>query len=102
MRLNDYLEMVADGGGHVIRCRCGHVIGPAAENYKLAVLCAVAPVSEAGPNVNPYGVGEGRFVVRRYSCPGCLTLLDVEIAMGDEPPRWDLQPAIPAATSGVS
>jgi acetone carboxylase gamma subunit len=51
--------------------------------------------------VNPYGVGEGRFALREYCCPSCLTLLDVEVALRDEPPRWDLQPAVPQSRAAV-
>jgi N-methylhydantoinase B len=94
MRLNDYLAVQERDGLPVIECRCGHVIGPATENYKQHVLSKTVPLSKAGPHVNPYNVGEGRFALREYCCPGCLTLLDVEVALADEPPRWDLQPAL--------
>jgi acetone carboxylase gamma subunit len=96
-RLNDYLLLDVEGDQPVIRCRCGWTIGPATENYKLAVLCESGPVWEAGTNVNPHRVGAGRFVARRYACPGCLTLLDVEIALAEEPARWDIQPTVPTA-----
>jgi acetone carboxylase gamma subunit len=101
MRLNDYLTLEERDGQYVIQCRCGHAIGPATENYKLHVICNVAPLSKAGPHVNPYGVGEGRFALREYCCPSCLTLLDVEVALRDEPPRWDLQPAVPQSRAAV-
>jgi N-methylhydantoinase B len=95
MKLNEYLALQERDGEQVIQCRCGHVIGPATENYKLHVLCNAVPLSKAGPWVNPHNVGEGRFALREYCCPGCLTLLDVEVALADEPPRWDVQPAAP-------
>lgn len=95
MRLNDYLALAERDGQYVVQCRCGYVIGPATENYKLHVYRHVAPLSKAGPYVNPYNVGQGRFTLREYCCPGCLTLLDVEVALADEPPRWDFQPALP-------
>ena len=95
MRLNDYLALEQRGGDYVIRCRCGHVLGPATENYKLHARRNDVPLSKAGPYVNPYNVGEGRFALREYCCPGCLTLLDVEVALADEPPRWDVQPVLP-------
>jgi N-methylhydantoinase B len=94
MRLNDSLAVQDRDGRPVIACRCGHVIGPATENYKQHVISHTVPLSKAGPHVNPYNVGEGRFALREYCCPGCLTLLDVEVALADEPPRWDLQPAL--------
>ena len=95
MRLNDYLALHEVEGRPVIQCRCGHVLGPATENYKLHALRNDAPLSKAGPHVNPYNVGDGRFELREYCCPACLTLLEVEVALCDEPPRWDLQPALP-------
>ncbi len=95
MRLNDYLALGERDGEPVIECRCGHVLGPATENYKLHALCNRVPLSKAGPYVNPYNVGQGRFALREYCCPSCLTLLDVEVALADEPPRWDVQPALP-------
>ena len=26
---------------------------------------------------------------RTYCCPGCATLLDTEVALAGEPPRWN-------------
>jgi acetone carboxylase gamma subunit len=95
MRLNDYLSLEERDGQRVIQCHCGHVIGPASENYKLHVVCHNAPLQKAGRYVNPFNIGENRFTLREYVCPKCLTLLDVEVSLKEEPPRWDLQPAVP-------
>jgi acetone carboxylase gamma subunit len=94
MRLNDYLSLVDRGGETMIQCRCGQVIGPASENYKLHVICNEGPLQKAGRYVNPFKIGQDRFVLREYVCPGCLTLLDVDVALREEEPRWDLQPAL--------
>ena len=47
------------------------------------------PVQQAGPWVDPLGIGGDRFVCREFFCPGCVTLLDVEIAQRGEPILWD-------------
>lgn len=88
MTLNEYLSIE----GSDIVCRCGRVIGPANDNYKSHVISRVVPLSTAGPHVNAAGVGPGRFVLREFCCPSCLTLLDVEVTLKDEPARWDVQP----------
>ena len=38
-----------------------------------------------GPDVNPKGIGGRRFELREFYCPGCFTLLEVEIARPDDP-----------------
>jgi acetone carboxylase gamma subunit len=55
------------------------------------VLLKEGPVQSAGPWVDPHNIGRDRFVCREFSCPGCLTLLDVEIAQRDEPLLWDVR-----------
>jgi N-methylhydantoinase B len=92
--VNEYLEVVEEGGKKVIRCRCGYTIGPAADNYKKNVLRNEGPLSKAGPFVNPYKIGGERFVFRQFCCPGCLTLLDTEIALKGAPLLWDVQPKL--------
>ena len=53
-----------------IVCRCGHNFGPATENYKLHALVREGPVQNAGPWVDPQGIGDDRFVCREFFCPG--------------------------------
>lgn len=93
-RLNEYLEIAGDGDRKVIRCRCGHVIGPADDNYKKYVLKKESPLGEAGPFVNPYKLGGEKFVFRQFCCPGCLILLETEIALKGAPLVWDVQPKV--------
>jgi acetone carboxylase gamma subunit len=88
-RINEYLEIVGSGSQARVRCRCGYDVGPATENYKLHILQRESPVQRAGPWVDPHGIGGDRFVCREFYCPGCVTLLDVEIAQRDEPILWD-------------
>jgi N-methylhydantoinase B len=91
--LNEYLEVVEEQGEKLIRCKCGLNICKATENYKNHVLQQAGPVSEAGPWVNPYGVFN-RFLFWRHYCPNCLTLLETEVLLKDEPPVWSFQPVV--------
>ncbi len=43
------------------------------------VLCYETGLGEAGPWVNPYQLGSGRFFLRWYVCPGCFSLLDIQV-----------------------
>ena len=89
--INETLRVVGSGAGAAIHCRCGYRLGPAAENYKLHVLVREGPVQNAGPWVDPQGIGGDSFVCREFFCPDCATLLDVEIAQRGEPILWDVR-----------
>jgi acetone carboxylase gamma subunit len=91
MRINEYLEVIGSGADAAIRCRCGHELCPATENYKLHALLREGPVQGAGPWVDPQRVGGDAFVCREFFCPGCVTLLDVEIAQPHELILWDVR-----------
>lgn len=93
--INEYLSVVGRGAQAVTVCRCGHELGAASENYKQHALLREGPVQAAGPWVDPHNIGKDRFVCREFFCPGCLTLLDVEIAQSGEPLLWDVQLRIP-------
>jgi acetone carboxylase gamma subunit len=90
-RINEYLNVEGRGQDATVVCRCGHRIGPASENYKLHVLMREGPVQTAGPWVDPMHIGGDRFVCREFFCPGCATLLDVEIAQRGEAILWDVR-----------
>ena len=90
-RINEYLNVEGEGSESTIVCRCGYRIGPAGENYKEHVLMREGPVQQAGPWVDPMGIGGERFVCREFFCPGCARLLDVEIAQRGEPILWDVR-----------
>jgi N-methylhydantoinase B len=69
----------------IYRCRCGARLGSAAVPYKELVAWARFRVQRIGPEVNPYDLGGGRFELREFYCPGCFTMLEVEIARPDDP-----------------
>jgi N-methylhydantoinase B len=95
-RVSEVLAIGRRGDDLVLQCRCGQVLGPATENFKLGAVLAELPLQAAGPHVNPAGHSPGRFVFRHYYCPGCATLLETEVALAGSPPEWDVQLAVPA------
>lgn len=90
-RVNDYLEIAGEGPEAVIRCQCGHVLCAATENYKEHALLREGPVQQAGPWVDPHGLGGDQFVCREFFCPGCVAVLNVETAQRTDPIMWDTQ-----------
>ncbi len=90
-RINEDLAVIEKDGQKLIQCRCGHVLGPATNNYKDYALQKESALSEAGPFVNPHNLGGGKFVFRRFCCPDCATLLGTEIALKGDPLLWDIQ-----------
>jgi N-methylhydantoinase B len=80
-RVGEYVELGPDGA----QCTwCAHVLAPAGADWKDHSALSRVPVSEAGP----YRPDDG-FVLIRAACPSCGTLLDVDLAMGDDPPLYD-------------
>jgi N-methylhydantoinase B len=84
VRLNEALFYDLRGGARY-RCRCGHVLGPATENYKRLAAQARFPVQRIGPEVNPSHWNGDRFELREFYCSGCFTLVEIEIARPDDP-----------------
>lgn len=74
-RVNRYLSIMSIDGEAYLRCRCGQVLCRAQENYKEHSGWAEVPCSAAGPYASA-----ADFVLREFYCPGCFTLLDVEVA----------------------
>jgi N-methylhydantoinase B len=87
-RLSEYLQLTADGA---TQCSwCGGEIAPAGVHWKDLVVLRRWPVSRAGP-LRPSPV----FMLIEACCPDCGTLLDTDLAMGDEPPLYDRVEAWP-------
>jgi N-methylhydantoinase B len=85
VRLSEALYYQSNAGAPVYRCRCGHVLGAADVPYKQLTAQARFPVQRIGPEVNPNHIGGERFELREFYCPGCYTLLEVEIARPADP-----------------
>ena len=70
--------MIEDGGGARWQCaRCGQRLGTAAEDYRRGALRRV----EALADVTQFPLPSGGFVgeLHEYLCPGCATLLQVQV-----------------------
>jgi acetone carboxylase gamma subunit len=64
---------------------CGHQLAHSDENWKDQAVQRLAPISSAGP----LRFDNETFHLREYFCPGCATVLDVEVTAADMPPLYD-------------
>jgi N-methylhydantoinase B len=79
--LGEYVQLTAGGP----QCTwCAHALAPAGADWKDHAALSRVPVSQAGPHRSDDG-----FVLIRACCPSCGTLLDVDLALGDDPPLHD-------------
>jgi acetone carboxylase gamma subunit len=98
-RISEQLWIEGSGADATLHCRCGWTAHPMADNYKKHMLLREGPVQEAGPWVDPNHIGGDAFVCREWFCPGCVTLVDVEIAQRGEPVLWDVRLGTGGASS---
>jgi N-methylhydantoinase B len=94
LRFHEYLEVAVAGGRPVVRCHgCGHVLGPAEENYKQYALEIHQDLEGLSGRRIPSGESYlGEYLL--YACPGCATLFQVDThcpRAGGETPLWDVQ-----------
>ncbi|MEA2179865.1 MAG: N-methylhydantoinase [Solirubrobacteraceae bacterium] len=81
-RLGEYLQQSEDG----IQCTwCGTTVAPAGTDWKDAATLRRVPVSDAGS----HRPDTGEFTLVEACCADCGTLLDVDLARGDDPPLHD-------------
>ncbi len=82
MRISEYLE-IKDGR---VRCvKCNSELGSLEENFKLKAVMKKMPLTKASPLNRP----TDKYIMREYYCPGCATLLEVEVVRRDEGVYWD-------------
>jgi N-methylhydantoinase B len=94
IKIHEVLEVARNGSEERIRCmRCGFLFGSPGENYKKYCLKRVVELQEICPkrpaSDEPY---LGRY--HEYICPGCVTLLQVDVycpELGGEEDLWDIQ-----------
>jgi N-methylhydantoinase B len=79
-RISPHLQAVSLRDGVYLQCRCGHVLGSAADGHKPHAAWADLPCQTAGP----YCAGSPEFLLREFYCPGCFTLLDLEIVRTEQ------------------
>jgi N-methylhydantoinase B len=71
-----------------VRCRCcGHDLGPASVNVKDHLVLDERSAGYRWPVIDTMS-GAARFVVRRFSCPGCAVQVDVEVNLNGSPFVW--------------
>jgi N-methylhydantoinase B len=86
--LGDVLEYVRDeAGAYFVRCGCGAVLAPAAENWRdyAGVQVANDGAEDIGLRVNP------ALELRNYCCPECSRLLSVDCCAAGEPHPHDVE-----------
>jgi N-methylhydantoinase B len=88
--LGEYLGIDATGQ---YRCRrCGFTYCSNAMNWKWFARCSQAPVGPDSIRNTIRERSDQDLVARVYVCPGCATQVDLEIALRDEPARWNYRP----------
>jgi N-methylhydantoinase B len=91
--LGDQLEVVTDSQKrHWTRCTCGHVLAPAAANWREYAGYNVADPSEIAPSLRVNSALE----IRRYSCPGCGRIHSVDLCRKGAPDPHDVRLLLPA------
>ncbi|MBI2357859.1 MAG: hypothetical protein HYV04_02925, partial [Deltaproteobacteria bacterium] len=101
LRIHEYLEIARNGSTVRYRCtRCGHLFCSPEENYKKHCLKRVVTLDRFAlrplPTRGPY-LGH----LQEYICPGCATLLQVDVycpALGGEEDLWDIRIDSPERT----
>ena len=94
LRMHEYLEVVSDdAGARAVRCvSCGYLFCSPRENYKKhSVRLAAGPEELSGTRLPSGEDYLGRFHL--YVCPGCATLLQVDVycpALGGEEDLMDI------------
>jgi acetone carboxylase gamma subunit len=67
----------------VYKCvKCGHILGPAADDYKNFALKKDEPFSKAQPI--DLEVKGDMYVLREYFCPKCATMFEVDVVLKEE------------------
>jgi acetone carboxylase gamma subunit len=80
--IGEYLVVDGLNGKEVIRCKkCDYMFCPITENYKNHTLIREVPLNSLGDG---YAKTE-RFCFREFFCPGCATLLWVDMVQKDLP-----------------
>jgi N-methylhydantoinase B len=90
-RLGEYLQRTASDA---TQCTwCGIEVAPAGSDWKDHAVLRRLPVEKTGPK----RTASGEFFLIEAFCPGCATLLDAELAAGDDEPRHDRVRSWPGA-----
>ena len=78
-------------GDYYVCAQCATPLGTLAENFKVHALLETLPAAVASPLIgDPSRYVDAPVTMRRFCCPGCGRLLDVEIVAGDPPLLHDM------------
>ncbi|MCW2959138.1 MAG: Hydantoinase B/oxoprolinase [Solirubrobacterales bacterium] len=95
-RISEYLQQAGDGS---TQCTwCAVTVAPAEADWKDHAVVRQAPLSNGGPDRQD----DGRFLLLESFCPGCGTLLEVELTDGQDGPLHDRIHQWPEASGVVS
>jgi N-methylhydantoinase B len=94
LRCHEYLEIARDGAEACYRCiRCGYLFCAADENYKKYCVKRIVTLEQFAQRPLPnHGLYLGQ--LQEYICPGCATLLQVDVycpSLGGDEDLWDIQ-----------
>ena len=82
--LGEYLQLTADGG---TECTwCATALASKGERWKDRCVLRRRPIDAAGPS----RAGDSEFLLIEAICPTCGTLLDTDLALGDDAPLHDV------------
>ena len=82
MRLNEYLGIASGGQGPVVRCRCGRVLGDAADDFREG-LAVRETVDQSDAIISESSTAMPSYTVKEFFCPGCWTLVHTEVLMAE-------------------
>jgi N-methylhydantoinase B len=83
LRMSEYLQRTSEGA---TQCTwCGAEVAPAGTDWKDHAVLRRTPVERAGS----HRAATGEFFLLEACCPGCGTLLDIDLAAGDDPSLHD-------------
>lgn len=86
LRIGEYLEIDESSSDKVYKCRkCGHQFCSTTKNYKDYAWVREVPLNSLGKQ---YSKTE-RFCFREFFCPGCVTLLWVDMTEKGLPILFD-------------
>jgi acetone carboxylase gamma subunit len=93
IRILEYLEITEASNQKVYKClKCGHVLGPARDDYKSFAKKRTVPVWKDEPEyLASFSKQSGTFVMREYYCPKCAVMFEVDMVHKDEPPIHSIE-----------
>lgn len=94
--LHEHLYIVSKEGKRIVKCDCGYEFGDYHDNWKTKCRVRVRDTAEEIEELYPkyMGCDPNWEELREYFCPGCFTLLDVEVVPPGYPTIFNFLPDI--------